>query len=223
MEIYENDFLKLSYNKDDTNIKNIIEIINERIEEIAIFFRVSKIENKIKIKVYYSQKEFKEYLVPFLDAGQYKDWMCASTHDGNINILSLENCHKIEEHSNMTEKEYTDIIIHEFVHKFHQIVKGDNETKNAWFHEALATNLSKQDYSIILITCTLDELKKNYDSVPNQYDISYTIGKYLLENYPHEFILSICKDEQILERYASKIFEEAKAYSLEHTTKRSKR
>ena len=223
MEIYENDFLILFYKKDDTNLKNIIEIINERIKEIADFFRISKIENKIIVKLYYSQEEFKEYLVPYLDDGKYYDWMIASTDDGNINILSLNNCLKIKEHADITEEEYIDIIIHEFVHKFHQIVKGDNETENAWFHEALATNLSNQDFNIIPITCTLDELKKDYNSVANQYDISYTIGKYLLENYSHKFILSMCKDERILERYSSKIFEEAKEYSLEHTVKRTKR
>ena len=92
MEIYENDFLILFYNVDDTNIKNIIEIINERIKEIADFFRISKIENKIIVKLYYSQEEFKEYLVPYLDDGKYYDWMIASTDDGNINILSFLTC-----------------------------------------------------------------------------------------------------------------------------------
>ncbi|MBQ2873528.1 MAG: hypothetical protein IJE89_05980 [Bacilli bacterium] len=221
MEIYENNFLILMYNKKDSNIKEIIKTINDRIIEIANFFGITQIKDKIKIKIYYSQEEFQKYLIPFLYDGKYYDWMIASTHDGNINILSLDNCRQTNSHKDMNKKEYIDIIIHEFVHKFHQLVKGDNKTENAWFHEALATNLSNEYYDVIPISCTLDELKQDYNSVDNRYDISYTIGKYLLENYPHNLILSMCKDEKILEEQAKKIFEEAKLYSQEYLADKS--
>lgn len=205
---YNGNFYRLIYNENDLYIKNIINTLNTRTMNIASYFGIDKIENPMIVKIYYSIDSFKEYLIPFLHDGKYYDWMIMSTHDGNVNILSIECCKMTESHSNMTLEEYLDDIMHEVVHKMHHTLKGDNKTKNSWFHEALATNLSGQDYSECEITCTLDELKNNFNETKNQYSISYTLGKYLLENYPREFILSICKDESILDEFAPKLFEE---------------
>lgn len=136
--------------------------------------------------------------------------MIGSTHDGNINNLSLECCHQTETHKDRTLEQYISGIIHEIVHKMQQLVKGDINTDNAWFHEALATNLSNQDYNIVPIDCTLEELKNNFNEVKNQYSISYTLGKYLLENYSQDLILKLCKDESLLDEFAPILFEQTK-------------
>lgn len=81
-----------------------------------------------------------------------------------------------------------------------------------WFHEALATNLSNQEYNIVPISCTLEELTNNFNEVKHQYDILYTLGRCILENYSHDFILSICKDETILDKIADKLFDEVREY-----------
>lgn len=42
--------------------------------------------------------------------------MNADTFDGNINLLSIEECRKTREHSDITLEEFLENIIHEFVH-----------------------------------------------------------------------------------------------------------
>ena len=210
MKKYENSFFILNCAENDPYKDAIIEALNTRTQAISEFFGISQMDKKVLVKIYYSIDEFKDYLIPYLNNGKYYDWMIASTHDGNINNLSFECCQRIYSHQNITLKEYLDDIIHECVHSFHHALKGDNYTQNGWFHEALATNLSNQDYEECDITCTLEELKKDYDDVYNQYNISYTLGKYLLENYSREFILSLCKDEKKLDEFAPELFEKVK-------------
>lgn len=208
MKEYNNEFFKIIYRNDDKYINDIIEVLEKRTKDIANYFGINKVEEPIIIKMYYSIEEFKNYLIPYLKDGKYYDWMIASTHDGNINVLTLDECRKTKSHNDRTLKQFLDGIMHEVVHKMHHIIKGNNKTKNAWFHEALATNLSNQEYSECDITCTLDELKTKYNEIPNSYSISYTIGKYLLENYSHDFVISLCKDETILDEFAPKLFNE---------------
>lgn len=208
MKGYSNDFFKIIYNEQDMYITDIINTLETRTEDIIKYFGIKKVEEPIIIKMYYSIEDFKNYLIPYLDDGKYYDWMVASTHDGNINVLTLDECRKTVSHRNRTLKQFLDCVMHEVVHKMHHLVKGDNKTKNAWFHEALATNLSNQEYSKCDITCTLDELKEKYNEIPNSYSISYTLGKYLLENYSHDFIISLCKDENLLDEFAPELFSE---------------
>jgi len=208
MKEYNGNFYKLMYNENDLYIKNIISTLDIRTMNIAEYFGIKRIEKPMVVKIYYSIESFKEYLIPFLQDKKYYDWMIMSTHDGNINILSIDCCKMTESHCDITLEEYLDDIMHEVVHKMHHTLKGNNKTNNGWFHESLATNLSGQKYSECEITCTLDELKNNFNEINNSYSIAYTLGKYLLENYPKEFILSICKDESILDEFAPNLFEE---------------
>lgn len=211
MQKYENDFFILNYNENDLYKDAIIGVLNTRTKPISEFFGIRQMDKKVQIKIYHSIEKFKDYLIPYLDDGQYYDWMMASTHDGNINVLSFECCQRTFSHKDITLKEYLDDIVHECVHSFHHALKGDNQTNNGWFHEALATNLSNQDFDECDIDCTLEELKENYGTVEKHYNISYTIGKYLLENYSREFILSLCKDENKLDEFAPKLFETVKS------------
>lgn len=213
MKCYENEWFKIIYNEDDPYKDLIIETINKKTKEIADFFGIAKFREKKKVVIYYSIEDFKKYLIPWLKDGKYYDWMIGSTHDGNINMLSLACCHQTKSHKSITLEDYMDGVVHEIVHIFHHELKGDNKTKYGWFHEALATNLSNQDYDIVPITCTLEQLTTNSNQVNNQYDIFYTIGKYILENYSRDFILTMCKDEVVLEEIANKLFENAKEYS----------
>jgi len=189
MKVCSNSFYRLICDENDPYKDSILNILNTKTKHIIDFFRIEKIPDSITVKIYNSVDSFKEYLLPFLQNEEYFEWMIMSTHDGNINILSIDCCQKTKSHSDITLEEYLNDIIHEVVHKMHHILKGNNKTKNAWFHEALATNLSGQDYNECDINCTLTELKENFNKVEHQYSISYTLGKYLLENYSHDFIL----------------------------------
>lgn len=212
MNYYENEWFEIIYNESDPYKDLIIDTVNTRTRKIAQFFGITKLDKKRKVVIYYSINDFKNYLVPLLADGKYYDWMMGSTHDGNINMLSLDCCHQTKSHRDMSVKDYIDGIVHEIVHIFHHELKGNNKTRYGWFHEALSTNLSNQEYNIVPISCTLEELTNNFNEVKHQYDISYTLGRCILENYSHDFILSICKDETILDKIADKLFDEVREY-----------
>lgn len=206
MQEYSNKFCKLIYDENDPYKDAIIKTINTRTQEIADFFGITRLEEKIVIKIYYTIDSFKDSLIPYC---KYYKWIIGHTYDGNVNKLSF-NCYDETSHKGASLKQFLDTIVHEIVHKMHHIIKGNNNTKNGWFHEALAITLSNQEYMECSIDCTLEDLKNNYEETKNAYHISAILGRYLLQNYSHEFIISICKDETILATFAPAFFEEVK-------------
>ena len=209
MKEYTNKFCRLIYDENDPNKDAIIETLNTRTQEIADFFGITELEEKIIIKIYYTIEDFKNSLLPYLKDGKYYNWMIGHTCDGNVNKLAF-NCYDETSHKGATLKNFLDTIVHEIVHKMHHTIKGNNHTENGWFHEALAVNLSNQEYMECSIDCTLEDLKNNYEETNNAYHISAILGRYLLQNYSHDFIISICKDETILDTFAPTFFEEIK-------------
>jgi hypothetical protein len=79
-----------------------------------------------------------------------------------------------------------------------------------WFWEALALNLSGQILPETSIDCTKEQLMFDYLSLPNGYPISYTIGKYMLENYPHERLIEYIATPQQLWDDTEKIINDVK-------------
>ena len=108
--------------------------------------------------------------------------MNADTFDGNINLLSIEECRKTKAHSDITLEEFLENIIHEFVHSCQQEINPDSKNVE-WFWEALATNLGNPFDHTIDFQFNEEQLINDFNSVPNNYEIVFTIGKYLLENY----------------------------------------
>ena len=53
--------------------------------------------------------------------------MNADTFDGNINLLSIEECRKTKAHSDITLEEFLENIIHEFVHACQQEINPDSK------------------------------------------------------------------------------------------------
>ena len=206
MKEYTNKFCRLIYDENDSYKDALIETLNTRLQAIADFFGITELEEKIIIKIYYTTESFKASLIPYC---KYYDWIIGHTYDGNVNKLSF-NCYDETAHKGEPLKSFLDTIVHEIVHKMHHITKGNNHTENGWFHEALAVNLSNQEYIECSIDCTLEDLKNNYEETNNAYHISAILGRYLLQNYSHDFIISMCKDETILDSFAPIFFEEVK-------------
>ena len=133
-----------------------------------------------------------------LDGDEYKDWICASTHDGNINLLDIESFRNTEEHQDMDIDYFLFVVLHELVHKYNMIVKGGPLDENDWFYEALATNLSKDYFELKYITKELSLLSKDFNSIDFNYNKAFTIGQYLLHKHSRKEILEFCKDETLL-------------------------
>ena len=197
----------IEYDKDIDYIADLIKKLEQEVDRILNFFELKNLKKKKKIKIWTSRKAYQTHLEKYVP--KYYEWMNADTFDGNINLLSIEECRKTREHSDITLEEFLENIIHEFVHSCQQEINPDSKNVE-WFWEALATNLGNPfDYTIDL-KFNEDQLINDFNSVPNNYEIAFTIGKYLLENYSHEDIMRYVRNPEILRKDARNIFNEAK-------------
>ncbi len=173
-------------------------------KNVLSWFKIPKLNESFKIKEFNSIKEYRDHIVMFLGEENYQEWMIADTFDGNINILRLDLCKKLDEHKEIDEAEYQKVLLHEFVHICHRQVIKDN-INDAWFYEALATNLSGQSFSGNVYG-TFDQLKNNFFKVENNYVTAYYMGNYLFDNYSHDFVLGLINNETELNRIGPVIF-----------------
>lgn len=177
--------------------------LKQESDRILNFFELHELKAPKIIKIWTDQKEYQQHLEHYVD--KYYDWMCADTYDGNINLLSIEECKKTETHKNMTLKEMLQNITHEFVHACQQEINEDSKNVE-WFWEALATNLANPFDHVASMQCEDEELINDFNATPFAYEICYTIGKYLLENYSKEQILEYVKQPEKLRKEAKTIF-----------------
>lgn len=105
-------------------------------------------------------------------------------------------------------------ICHEFVHICQQNLEVEQiETDIYWFWEALATNLGNPDnFSVINFDISPKELKE-FNNVKNNYNIAFTIGKYMLINIPHDTLIEYIKYSSKLKLDESKIISNAIIWS----------
>ena len=197
----------IEYDKDIDYIADLIKKLEQEVDRILNFFELKNLKKKKKIKIWTSRKAYQTHLEKYVP--KYYEWMNADTFDGNINLLSIEEYRKTREHSDITLEEFLENIIHEFVHSCQQEINPDSKNVE-WFWGALATNLGNPfDYTIDL-KFNEDQLINDFNSVPNNYEIAFTIGKYLLENYSHEDIMRYVRNPEILRKDARNIFNEVK-------------
>lgn len=120
-------------------LEELKEKLNQESSRILNFFKLKGLKNPKKIKIWTDREKYQKYLEEYVP--KYYEWMCADTHDGNINILSIEECRKTKSHQDMTLEEMLEVITHEFVHTCQQEINPNAENVE-WFWEALATNLA---------------------------------------------------------------------------------
>lgn len=220
---YENERFIIFYNHNDENIEQLITTLESKSKEIMNFFGLENISRKVIVKIYYSIDDYKKHLIPYLEemGETYHDWMIADTMDDNINMLELSLCRELSSHRNETIGDQMQNILHEFAHICHHELLGENNSHgHIWFSEALATNLSGQDYNGTEIICTYEKLKNDFNNAPNNYPTSYLMGKYMIENYGRNFVLDLIKNWQLLDELAPRLFEETKAFYNQNEMKK---
>lgn len=189
-----------------------IEQIEQKLLTIIEFFKIIYFDD-IKIVIWKNIEDYKNHISKYTE---YKEEMCADTYDGNINMLDINEARKTETHKNITEEEFIQNLVHEFVHICHQKaeIEHDEDNTNAWFYEALATNLGNKEQfnNLVYFTESKEELEQFNNIKNNRYEKAYTIGKYLLENYSKEEILEYVRYPSKLKKDTNKIIEEAKKW-----------
>ena len=207
MEIKLNNFT-IVCDKEINYIEEIIETLENKTASILSFFELDKLEKNKKIIIYTDRKKYKQHILQY--EKEFKDWMCADTFDGNINLLEITEARKTQEHNDMTITEFTKVILHEFVHAAQQVI-NQNSKDVVWYWEALATNLSGQKYNIInLSNCDFNSLQKDFNNTEKAYNYSFTLGKFMLENYPKSKLLEYVRNKDLLKKEALNIFYKAK-------------
>lgn len=192
-------------------IEEVMEYLNNQIPTILEFFKQEKLSSKKEIIIWTDINEYRKHIEQFTE---YKDWMCADTFDGNINMLSIEECHKTKAHEFTDVNHFKTTIAHEFVHICHQQVQQAKEDNNdAWYWEALATNLGNpEQFSVCTINITSNELLNSFNDIEYAYGIAYTIGNYMLSTYDQETLLNYVKNPKQLIEDTPRLIEETKQY-----------
>ena len=191
----EYQYFIVEYDKNIDYIDDLTFTLEKEMQRILNFFEISRLSEKKKIKIWDNREEYQLYLEQYVP--QYYDWMIADTYDGNINMLSIEECKKTKSHFDITMELFLQNIIHEFVHSCQQEINND-ATNVEWFWEALATNLGNPFDHVTSIQYSKKELMYNFDSLSYNYSTAYTIGKFILEKIPHAQILEYVKNPQRL-------------------------
>lgn len=205
----------IEYDKDISYIDDIISTLQNNTQDILNFFELDKLSQKKKVIIFTDREKYKEHLIPFVK--EFKEWMCADTYDGNINLLEISEARKSNEHKDMTLEEFIKCILHEFVHSCQQELNS-NSNGTAWYWEALATNLSGQDYDpVSLSNCDFDILQRDFNGTENGYSYAFTLGKFMLENYSKEKLLEYVKNPSLLKVDANDIFDSARQSQITNT------
>lgn len=194
-------------NKDKEYIDNVIQILNDKSEEVMNFFELKNLSRKVKIKFWDNVEEYRNFFNKSLKKynKMIPDWEVAratnTLNECRIDILSLGEARKCRGHANDSVENLIQIIVHEFVHICHFEYNNHTSTMT-WFMEALATNLAGQN-NCKKLTCTLQEI---VTEMPTNYGNYYLLGKYLLENYDKSQVLELAKNKELLEKSTEDIY-----------------
>ena len=108
----------LEWDEDINYIQEMISTLENDAHDILDFFELYKLSQKKKVVIFTDREKHKEHLIPFVK--EFKEWMCADTYDGNINLLEISEARKSKEHEDMDMEELVKCILHEFVHSCQQ-------------------------------------------------------------------------------------------------------
>ena len=188
-------------------LDELLNHLDEKTEQITSFFQITKYDTKIKIVIWDDLEKYKEHISKYME---YRDYMCGDTCDGNINILTLEEAHKEPPHKDMTLRELKNVTAHEFVHICHRYVqqgRKQDDYKDTWYYEVLATNLGNPDDFTLKYNEITHEKLLNFNKENNNYSMAYAIGRYMFENYSEEEMLEFAKYPKKLALAAEEIID----------------
>jgi predicted metalloprotease with PDZ domain len=146
VENYEN--FDIEYTDADIEyIRFMIDSLLSKQDEIMSFFGITRLDKKVKIKMWDNLYEYRKYVNGMLKElnTTVPDWETArSTNNKNesrIDITSYKERLKCKGHQDDKLENIVKVPIHEFVHTCHSQYKN-YERGLTWYSEALATILS---------------------------------------------------------------------------------
>ena len=191
----ENENFILEFSENDKALaEQVANVLDTKYREIMKWFELESLPKKTVIKIYDDREEYKKHIIPWLEKNgeRWQDWMKADTYDGNINMLHIEKCREVDDHSDMDMQDFLTTPIHEFVHICHRAVLEDDF--DTWFMEGLATQLAKQDYyPVSNIPYTAEQILGEFDELNHSYQIAYALMGYMLEHNLHVQMLEYAK------------------------------
>ena len=213
----EFDIFEIEYTESDLEyIDDLIKYLDSNIKNIMNYFGLTTLERKISIKLWNSKEEYRKVIGDLIKNYERNntvpEWEVArSTNNkkvSRIDLISYKESLKCKGHSKDTLDNLFKVIVHEFVHTC-QFEYNHHTESLTWFSEALATNLSHQyeEYPLT-IEVPLERIINGQVSYINYH----TMGKYLLDNYPKEYILELAKNKKLLLKDTKKIYEETLEY-----------
>lgn len=190
----------------------IIDYILENEKRILDFFSLKELPEKCNI-IIMSYNSFKDYITK--NYGKIYDYIRGMT-DGRtktIRVLNIEDQRRYTIHKHSTVHSTAKMIMHEIVHICNAYVNDDYE-QTVWFREGLATNLSGQNYDLVsLDDCDFELLKNDFIGFgKGNYEFSYTIVYYILNNYEKDEIEKLVLDSRYLKANSKRIFDDAKEF-----------
>lgn len=209
--IKELKYMVIEYSDKDLDyIDDICKIIDSKSKEIVDFFEISKLDNKVKVKLFSDIVEFRNFHNQVFNK-EPKNWVCGFALDNSVYTLSLSEYKKCYSHENATISDLIKLILHEFTHAIH--IMRNKKCKYQWLGDGLATYLSGQYEDANEIKCTYDELL-NCCSYAN-YKLMF---KYVLNTYGKEYILKLIDDGELLNKDSKRLFEEAVSFYKKEVT-----
>ena len=191
----ENENFILEFSENDKALaEQVANVLDTKYREIMKWFELKTLPKKTLIKIYDDREEYKKHLIPWLEKNgeRWHDWMIADTYDGNINMLNIEKCREVDDHSDMDMQDFLTTPIHEFVHICHRAVLEDDF--DTWFMEGLATQLAEQGYyTLSHIPYTAEQILGEFKELDHSYSVAYTLMGYMLEHNSHEQMLEYAK------------------------------
>lgn len=211
--IYESlEYINLYYYENDKYILSLKKNLELLSKEIVDFFELKDFGDKVDIKIYNNIDDFRK-LCADLHYGTVDKvplWACGFCNniDGvpTICVLSLEEYRKTKGHETGTLDDIKYLIMHEFVHACHCKI---GEIKYKWLSEGLATTISHQyDYHEYHLDATLDEMIHGAHNYANYY----TMFSYVYNTYGKEYIFSLIKNFELLEKDTPRLYNETCEY-----------
>lgn len=185
------------YNSEDE--REVLKISNnDRFKDIINYFELRKNTNKAIIRIWNNYEKFSDFWKEKYKQNSSPNTLTGFCYEHNhIEIINLKNYIKIKKIKNQ-EVDFNDwynLIIHEFTH--YCAKEYTNYTLGTkWIQEGLAINLSHQRYFEFEITSSLEDIQNNKCT----YNDAYTLMKYVMETYNHEFVLNFLIDKRMQEK-----------------------
>ena len=192
-------------NKDSNYIQTINDIINDRKNNIFLFFNSKEVALTFNIYVYDSIEE----LVNGLRKRGFKDfpdYMCAC-HKDEDNSLNFFEPKDNPSENEWSKEEYKNVIFHELIHGIQFQLFGKIPE---WLNEGIAKYLDGTYENGVKYL--LDNYVNNKE-VPNQYEIenefgchdydsyiyAYLMVSYIIDTKGKDYLIELLKDEKKLE------------------------